>query len=452
MNGRMVISMTIFVLCIYCIGGTSCIGGTPLNGQYKVCSVESRALPEQEKWDTNYTAMYAASDGKVYMGLNQHGYGGNIAVYDPETDSMKLLGDMHEMSGEKNLGREPHAKVHTQICEGSDGKIYFGTHISAWFNFAKISEREGNPGGRWCVYDPETDLTTDLGIGLPRNGIIAMTMDQKRERLYGLSCPMSHLIYYDIKTKVTVDVGVVQNWLSTSRVMVIDDRGCVYGFWNDGRLWKYDPVKDRTFNLLVQMPQRDPGVPMFRSFFETEHGMVGVARGEGGKWYGLETESSYLFEYDPYKGKEGTITLLTQMTPDRYVGKRNVPYGMLSFCKDSNDVFYYAANTQLQDEPQRPYWGEGYGTAMITYDLKTGVRKDEGIILAENNRLVMIPNAATCGPDGTIYFMAMVNEEGTGPVRVDSVADLVLEKEGEIARRGIDYFLRMCIYKPGSSK
>lgn len=420
-----------------------------LQGQNRTCRVESRALPEQEKWDSMFTALCAASDGRVYIGLDYHGAGANVAVYDPVSDSMKLLGDMQELSGEKNLGREPQSKVHTQICEGRDGKIYFATHLSAWFNFAKISEPEGLPGGHWVVYDPKTDRLTDLGIGLPRNGIITMTIDPHRERLYGLTYPMGHLIYYDIRSKVTVDMGVVQNWASVSRVLTTDDRGRVYGFYNDGRIWRYDPERDRVSNLLTQMPLRTPGIPIFRSFYETEHGMMGVARSKDGrKWYGLETESSYLFEYDPYQGEEGKTTLLTQMTPDRYLGKRNVPYAMLAFCKDADDVFYHAANTQLGDEPQGSYWGEGYGAAMVTYDLKAGKREDRGVIVAENNRLVMTPTAATCGPDGTVYFMAFVNEQGVGPQKSENVADLVLEKKGRTAQRGRDYNLRLCIYKP----
>jgi len=418
-------------------------------GQTRLCRVESRALPEQEKWDSMFTALYAASDGRVYIGLDYHGAGANVAVYDPAADAMKLLGDMQELGGEKNLGREPQSKVHTQICEGSDGKIYFATHLSAWYNFAKISEPEGLPGGHWVVYDPKTDHVTDLGVGLPRNGIITMTMDPGRERLYGLTYPMGHLIYYDIRSKVTVDMGVVQNWASVSRVLVTDDRGRVYGFYNDGRIWRYDPEKDRVFNLLTQMPLRTPGIPIFRSFFETEHGMMGVARSrDGKKWYGLETESSYLFEYDPDQGDEGKATLLAQLTPDRYAGKRNVPYAMLAFCKDPDDVFYHAANTQLGDEPQGTYWGEGYGSAMVTFDLKTGRREDQGVIVAEDNRLVMTPTAASCAPDGTVYFMAFVNERGAGPQQAQSVADLVLEKKGRTGgQRGKDYNLRLCIYK-----
>jgi hypothetical protein len=63
--------------------------------------------------------------------------------------------------------------------------------------------------------------------------------------------------------------------------------------------------------------------------------------------------------------------------------------------------------------------------------------------------LVMTPTAASCGPDDTIYFMAFVNEKGVGPHRPSDVADLVLEKGAkQTAKKGRDYNLRLCIYKP----
>ena len=105
----------------------------------KTVRMESRTFPDPYVWDSNYTACLAASDGKVYVGLNQHAKGGTVAMYDPKTDTMKNLGDMNRITGQTNLWIEPQSKVHSQICEGLDGKIYFGTHLSGFFNFAKFT-------------------------------------------------------------------------------------------------------------------------------------------------------------------------------------------------------------------------------------------------------------------------------------------------------------------------
>lgn len=92
----------------------------------KIIRMESRTFLESIIWDSNYTACLAASDGRVYVGLNHHGAGGSVAVYDPKTGIMDLLGDMNRIIGQQNLRVEPQSKVHTQICGGRDGRIFFG--------------------------------------------------------------------------------------------------------------------------------------------------------------------------------------------------------------------------------------------------------------------------------------------------------------------------------------
>lgn len=130
----------------------------------RIVRMASRTFPDPLVWDSNYTACFVASDGRVYVGLNHHGAGGTVAVYDPATDSMTTLGDMNRLVGQTNVWVEPQAKVHAQIGEGADGKIYFGTHLSAFYSFAKFTSGEAYPGGHWMVYDPETGGVRDLDV------------------------------------------------------------------------------------------------------------------------------------------------------------------------------------------------------------------------------------------------------------------------------------------------
>jgi hypothetical protein len=205
-----------------------------------------------------------ASDGRVYVGLNYHGGGASVAVYDPKTDTMKILGDMNRITGQTNLAVEPQAKVHSQISEGPDGKIYFGTHLSAFYGFATFPSPDAYPGGHWMVYDPKTDVVTDLGIALKGNGLLTMTMDPQRGRLYAVAYPQAHFLYYDLATGKTTDMGQVQNWDAVGRTLAVDDLGRVYGCWGRGRLYRYDPEKDAIENLQIQLPQREVGVPIHR--------------------------------------------------------------------------------------------------------------------------------------------------------------------------------------------
>ena len=424
-----------------------------LKAEQKIVRMKSRTFPNPTVWDSNYTALLAASDGRVYVGLNQHGAGASVAMYNPKTDTMKLLGDMNRIAGQENLPIEPQAKVHTQICEGPDGKIYFGTHLSAFYGFAKFTSSEAYPGGHWMVYDPATDTVTDLGIAQKGNGLITMAIDPKRERLYAITYPQAHFLIYDIKAQKTMDMGQVQNWDAISRTLAVDDLGRVYGCWGQGRIWRFDPEKNAIENLHVQLPQREVGVPTYRAYWETEQTFTAVAHSPDRKLiYFLETGSSYLVEYDPHKGPEGEMRLLDQICADRYKDKRDVPYAMISFCRGLDNVIYYACNSATADEKGSPYWGGGMSAALVTFDLNSGEREDMGLIRIEDDLVVVHPNAASAAADGTIYFVAHVLEpKGKGREISGTPADLVLEKAPEHKKQlheGLSYTLRLLIFCP----
>jgi hypothetical protein len=431
--------------------------GAASGAEPKIVRLESRTFPNPAIWDSNYTACLAASDGRVYVGLNYHGAGASVAVYDPKTDTMKILGDMNRIAGQTNLAVEPQAKVHSQICEGPDGKIYFGTHLSAFYGFATFPSPDAYPGGHWMVYDPKTDVVTDLGIALKGNGLLTMTMDPKRGRLYAVTYPQAHFLYFDLKTGKTTDMGQVQNWDAVGRTLALDDLGRVYGCWGRGKLYRYDPEKDALENLQVQLPQREVGVPIHRAYWETEQTFTALAgSSDQTKIYFLETGSSYLVEYDPHKGLEGEMKLLGQITADRYVGKRDVPYAMISFCRGPDNVVYYACNSAAGNEDVTPYWGGGMAAALVTYDLNTGRREDKGLIHVEGGLTAVHPNAAGAAPDGTIYFVAHVLEpEGKGRTISGLPADLVLEKDTDSKKQmheGRTYTLRLLIYRPAKNR
>ena len=420
-----------------------------------IVRMESRTFPDPLVWDSNYTACFVASDGRVYVGLNQHGAAGTVAVYDPASDEMTTLGDMNRLVGQTNVWVEPQAKVHAQIGEGADGKIYFGTHLSAFYNFAKFTSGEAYPGGHWMVYEPATGDVTDLGIGRKGNGFLTMTIDPERGRLYGVTYPQAHFLYYDIASGETTDLGRVQNWDAIGRTLALDDRGRVYGPWGQGRLWRYDPETDDIDNLMVRLPQREVGVPVHRAYWETEQTFTAVAHSpDHTKIYFLETGTSYLVEYDPHQGPEGTMRRLAQLSADRYLDERAVPYAMLSFTLGPDNIIYYATNSAIGDEEGNPYWGGGMSAGLVTFDLNTGERRDHGVIRTRDERVLVHPNSAAAAADGTIYFVGHVLEpEGQGRELSNLPADLVLEQEPEHKKQlySQSYTMRLLIHRPGAT-
>ena len=434
------------------VAGLTLSFAATVTSQPPVVRMDSRLFPDPLVWDSNYTALLAASDGRVYVGLNRHGAGGTVAVYDPESDTMTTLGDMDEIVGQPRAWVEPQSKVHTQIVEGADGTIYFGTHLSAFFNFAKFTSGEAYPGGHWMAYRPTEDRVIDLGLGRKGNGFLTMTMDPARNRLYGVTYPQGHFLYYDIDSGKTHDLGQVQNWDAIGRTLAVDDRGRVFGPWGRGRLWRYDPETDEVEHLLIQLPQRDVGVPIHRAYWETEQTFTAVAHSDDRKKiYFLETGSSYLVEYDPHDGPEGKMRLLDQISADRYVGKREVPYAMISFARGPDNVIYYATNSAVGEEEGNPYWGGGMSAGLVTYDLNTGERQDHGVIRTQDDRVAVHPNSASAAPDGTIYFVSHVLEpEGEGRGLSALPADLVLEQDPAHKKQLYNqtYTMRLLIHRP----
>jgi hypothetical protein len=70
----------------------------------------------------------------------------------------------------------------------------------------------------------------------------------------------------------------------------------------------------------------------------------------------------------------------------------------------------------------------------------------------EDDLAVVHPNAASAGPDGTIYFIGHVLEtEASGRQMTGLPADLVLEQEPDYKKQihaGGTYTLRLLIYRP----
>src|SRR5438270_2640775 len=150
-----------------------------------VIRLDHRVFPDLERMDGNWAALFAASDGKVYVGLAYHGGGGHLVYYDVKADAVRDVGDLTVLSGESSLHRGPQSKIHAKFGEGKDGRIYFGTHAGLWWNYARFATKEGYPGEHWMAFDPKTSRVEDFGIGVANEGINTGAYDPLFNRIYG---------------------------------------------------------------------------------------------------------------------------------------------------------------------------------------------------------------------------------------------------------------------------
>lgn len=398
--------------------------------------IEHRIFPGLGEMDGNWAALLAASDGKVYAGLANHGGDGHLVYYEPKEDRVHDVGNLTTLCGEQNLHRGPQSKIHAKFGEGKDGRIYFGTHGGLWWNYARYGTKEGYPGAHWMAFDPKTGRVEDFGIGPRYEGINTGAYDPQLNRIYGLTHPRAHFVYYDVATRRTADLGRIDNWESICRTLGIDDKSNVYGSFGEGRVFKYDPRTDAITELSVRVPIRPKGISLGRDYDKSETAWRTVVWDrKTSRFYGVEESATTLFSFDPHAGKDGSIETLGQLCIPGFENRRDIPYATLSLTMGHDRRLYYGAAGREFD-----YGGSAGAAAshLIVWDVATREKQDLGeMILADGTR-VLGTNAADTGPDGTIYFVGAIElRETPGKPR---------EAGGKIG--GIPYRLALLMYKP----
>ncbi len=395
--------------------------------------VEHRVFPDLHEMDGNWAALYAASDGKVYAGLAYHGGDGHLVYYDSKTDSMHDVGNLTELCGESQVKRGPQSKIHAKFGEGKDGRIYFGTHAGFWWNYARFATREGYPGAHWMAFDPKTGRVDDFGLGVRNEGINTGAYDPLFNRIYGLTHPRGHFVYFDVATRRSVDKGRVNNFESICRTLGIDDEGNVYGSFGQGQVFRYNPRTDDIDELPVKLPIRTKGISLGRDYLKSETAWRTVVWDrETRQFFGVEESATILFSFNP---RSNEVRRLGQLSIPSLDESRDVPYATLSLTLGRDRKLYYGASGREFD-----YSGSaGAATShLITWDLNSGRREDLGEMLLADGRRVLGTNAADTGPDGTIYLV--------GAIEVRPEAGKPVEAAGKVG--DVYYRLALLIYRP----
>ena len=217
------------------------------------------------------------------------------------------------------------------------------------------------------------------------------------------------------------------NW-DICRDIFCDDIGNVYGSFPVGRVWKYDAEKSKVTDLALRVPY-DPTI------YPTELSNPMIDRTcdwraiewdpEAKVAYGVTCGSgSLLFRFDPHQGKEGIITPLVHMCDSRFLdsGRKDIPYSTLAFALDHRrKVVYFVPSARAYSTDR---YVETFGSSqthhLIMYDIKTKVRSDLGEMHTRDGRKVFGCEAASVGPDGTLYICGQAGlkpgDQATGSV------------------------------------
>ncbi len=398
--------------------------------------IEHREFPGLHRMDGHWAALLAASDGKVYAGLAYHGGGGHLVYYDAKSDRVVDVGNLTEMCGESHLKRGPQSKIHAKFGEGTDGRIYYGTHGGYWFNYARFGTKLGYPGAHWMAFDPKTGRAEDFGLGAPNEGVNTGAYDPLFNRIYGLTHPRAHFVYYDVRARRAVDKGRINNFESVCRTLGIDNEGNVYGSFGRGQIFRYDPRTDSIRELSVRVPIREKGISLGRDYNKSETAWRTVVWDPKTRQFlGVDESASILFSFNPRAGKDGETRRLGQLVVPGFEEQRDAPFATLSLTLGHDRKLYYGAASCEFD-----YQLSGCLAAshLITYNLNTGQTEDLGEMLLADGRRVLGTNAADTGPDGTIYLV--------GAIEVRDQPGKTPEAAGKIG--GAWYRLALLIYRP----
>ena len=402
----------------------------------KSVRLDHRVFPGLHEMDGNWAALLAASDGKVYAGLAYHGGDGHLVYYDSKKDRVVDVGNLTGLCGEAHLKRGPQSKIHAKFGEGKDGRIYFSTHGGYWWNYSRFATKEGYPGGHWMVFDPKTGRVEDFGIGAPNEGFNTGAYDPLFNRLYGLTNPRGHFVYFDVASRKTVDMGRINNQESICRTLGIDEEGNVYGSFGAGEVFKYDPRADTIRELSVRVPIRQKGLSLGRDYLKGETAWRTVVWDRKTRqFYGVDESATILFSFYPKAGKDGDMRRLGQLAIPGSDDLREIPYATLSLTLGHDRKLYYGASGREFD-----YSGsaEAATSHLITWDLASGKKEDLGEMLLADGSRVLGTNAADTGPDGAIYLV--------GAIEVRPQPGKPPEAAGRVG--GVPYRLALLIYRP----
>ena len=381
-----------------------------------------------------FNGISCASDGNIYYVISSAALetGGQMYRYSPALNEVRHLGDLTAACGEKDLRAIPQGKSHVRFFE-VDGKLYFATHL-AYYDVAGARETKAvpppgyrpYPGGHFLAYDLKSGKFEDLATAPLQEGIISMTMDPQRSRLYGLTWPGGYLLAFDLRTRQMRRVGPVDEggeagegarFRVICRSLALDPRdGAVYLTTSQGDILRYHSDG----NALAPVPGVDLRKDYFGTFDPAEPGLMGYHwrqttwYGPESAIYGIHGNSGYLFRFLP---RERRVEVLERITsePSRRSGIFDMYYyGYLGLAlgPDGRTLYYLtggpiAGAGKPQHKTVIGVRGEE-NVHLVTYEIPTGRYCDHGPVFSKDGQRPTHVNSIAIGHDGSVYALANI--------------------------------------------
>lgn len=391
-----------------------------------------------------YNALSAASDGKIYYVLSSASLeeGGKMYVFDPATESSRLIGDLTALCGEVPGKAIPQGKSHVRFYEAGK-KLYFATHVGYYqlidgMDRLPVTAPEGYelyPGGHILCYDMETGKTESLARVPDGEGMVSMTMDTRRMQIYGISWPTGQFLHYDVLKGTLRNLGKIslrgeagtpgKDFRTLCRSLVIDPRdGTVYFSVADGDILSYHPDS----GVISPLEDVDLRLDYFGQYDPTRPGSMGY------NWrkifwfekenaaYGVHGNSGYLFRFDPKQKKIEIVERITSLPSRRSGMYDQFSYGYLGFILGPDqETLYYLTGAPFFENGKRVKGtaqiakGAAKGIEhlhLVSFHLISGTYTDHGRIEYEDGSIPTYVNSIAIGNDRRVYTLARFEQEG----------------------------------------
>jgi hypothetical protein len=343
-------------------------------------------------------AVHAGSDGHIYFSSCSEGRASSAHLlrFDPAEGRLWDLLDIGELADDPyDSGRVPQSKIHTCLRETSYGYLYGVSHCTAPNSGEKLFEVNGSfgdpvygfRGSQMFRVRMATGEAEYMGLAVPWEGCRSLEIIERLHKAYLVSYPRHCLYEYDLGARESRLIGRIGTWGGFE--IFSDSRERIWGSYDDGRFFRYDPAQGEFEDLALRVP----GIPgrerLYNFFFFAKKFRPDFVLATG--YY-----DGRIFRINPEHGPEGTIEDYGFGWPWGWNGQDWTPPYVQSPILYRDRWLFYGCNTIW--EPTR----------LVILDIKTGRKEVLATLDFDGNPTAWLSEGAL-GPDGETIFFAEVN-------------------------------------------
>ncbi|HUV38523.1 MAG TPA: hypothetical protein VMY39_02870 [Planctomycetota bacterium] len=310
-----------------------------------------------------FVSLLMHPDGRLYCGITAF----NTDIFhrfDPGKRTFESL-------GYADVAEEYEVKIHRSLELASDGTIY-GASACLY----GLEHRRRAPGGCVFRFKPGQDKIEKLAVPVKHDYIQTITLDEKRQLVYGLTCPVYKFFVYHLDTGEVEDYDYMG---SITHVSALDDAGGFWGTWDkvNHHLFRYDPETRE----ITYFRHGTPNARQEANIMYIGAGPVDVMRNFGDGYLYIGTTGGSLCRLEP---KTAEVEYLGHPAPTR-----RLP-GLVAW----HDALLLGAA------------GDNEGGCLFTYDRDTGAFSNLGPVVAPDGTKLFRVHDLALSPDGNTAYIA----------------------------------------------